>query len=78
MYSVGDMRRALAGLDDEQPLMVVFFRKQDAEDLLNEYLEPTKWAHAADLFHNNNYIEGEVCDIVRFCVSEAKGLKVLL
>lgn len=64
MFTVGNMRRALAGLDDEQPLAVVFFTKSDAED--NTHLELTneQWEFACTLFHKDAYVDHQATEAI--------------
>ena len=76
MYTVGEMRRALAGLDDLEPLAVVFFTKGDAEDNCDSELTKAEWAFAADLFHRDELVDKEATEAIRTYIYQAQRAKV--
>ena len=75
MFTVGEMRRALAGLDDEQPLAVVFFNKSDAEDNTDVELTNEEWKFACELFHNDKYVDQQATEAIYEYVFRAKRVK---
>lgn len=75
MFTVGNMRRALAGLDDEQPLAVVFFTKSDGEDNTNTELTNEQWEFACTLFHKDAYVDQEATEAIRTYIDQALRAK---
>lgn len=65
MFTVGNMRRALAGLDDEEPIAVVFFLKSDAEDNIGFELTKEQWADIAETFHSDDGIDTEATTLIK-------------
>ena len=77
MFTVGMMRRALAGLDDEQPLAVVFFTKEDAQDNTDTEMTNEEWAFACELFHKDAYVDQQSNEAIETYVYQAKRAKAL-
>jgi len=76
MFTVGNMRRALAGLDDEQPLAVVFFTKSDAEDNTDSELTKEQWEFVCELFHKDAYVDQQATEAIYTYTHQALRAKV--
>lgn len=72
MITVGSTKQQLAGLDDSAPLAVVFYRKNDAEEILNKEITDNEWERMVGLWDGSDYLFSETNDLIRYCYKRAK------
>lgn len=73
MFTVGEMKKALAGLDDEQPLACFFFRRSDVESMCGKVTDD-QWRHIVGLFDSTDYMSYEANDLIRHCYERAREM----
>jgi hypothetical protein len=72
MFTVGDMRKALKGKHDADPLAVVFFTKENAEDVLDAELTYEQWAHIAIKFQRTESLDMDAAECIRLYAQDIK------